>query len=188
MVGITLSEPQPRFAQHRAARAGVADRVEIRVMDYRQLTGERFDAVASIGMVEDVGSVQIDRYAQQLAGLLEPGGRPLNHGIARLRHGDPDAGPFSERYVFPDAAPAHLSRVLAALTRAGFATEHVYGFTADCPETLTHWLTRLEDHLEEAVRLAGEQRVRVWGIYLRAARSTFQTGFTLVYQVRAHLA
>jgi cyclopropane-fatty-acyl-phospholipid synthase len=156
-------------------------------MDY-QLTGERFDAVASIGMVEHVGSVQIDRYAQQLSGLLEPGGRLLNHGIARLRPGDAEAGPFSERYVFPDAGAAAPLAVLAALERAGFATEHVYGFTADYPETLTHWLTRLEDHLEEAVRLAGEQRVRVWGIYLRAARTGFQTGFTSVYQVRAHLA
>jgi len=88
----------------------------------------------------------------------------------------------------PHAPPLHLSRVLAAQARAGFATEHVYGFTADYPETLTHWLTRLEDHLKEAVRLAGEQRVRVWGIYLRAARSGLQTGFTSVYQVRAHLA
>jgi cyclopropane-fatty-acyl-phospholipid synthase len=151
-------------------------------MDYRQLTGERFDAVASIGMVEHVDSVEIDRYAQRLGGLLELGGRLLNHVIARLRHGDPDAGPFSERYVFPDAAPLHLSRVLSALARVGFATEHVYGFTADYPETLTHWLTRLADHLEEPVRLAGEQRVRVWGIYLRAARSGFQTGFTSGYQ------
>ena len=73
LVGITRSEPQARFAQHRAARAGVADRVEIRAMGYCQLTGERFDAVASIGMVEHVGSVEIDRYAQRLGGLLELG-------------------------------------------------------------------------------------------------------------------
>lgn len=65
--------------------------------------------------------------------------------------------------MFLDAAPLHLSRVLSALARVGFATEHVFGFTADYPEALTHWLTRLEDHLEEAGRLAGEQRVRVWG-------------------------
>ena len=187
VVGITLSEPQARFARERTARAGVADRVDIRVMDYRQLSGERFDAVASIGMVEHVGSVQIDLYTKQLAALLEPGGRLLNHGIARVRHGDPEAGPFSERYVFADAAPLHLSRILAALERAGFATEHVEGFAADYAETLTHWLTRLEDRLDEAVRLAGEQRVRVWRIYLRAARSGFRTGFTSVYQVRAHL-
>jgi cyclopropane-fatty-acyl-phospholipid synthase len=188
VVGITLSEPQARFARARAARDGVAGRVEIRVMDYRELTGERFDAVASIGMVEHVGSVQIDLYAQQLAALLQPDGRLLNHGIARLRHGDPEAGPFSERYVFPDAAPLHLSRVLAALERAGFATEHVEAFAADYAETLTHWLTRLEDRLDDAVRLVGEERVRVWRIYLRAARSGFRTGFTSVYQVRAHSA
>ena len=88
-------------------------------MDYRDLAGERFDAIASIGMVEHVGAVNIDLYARQLAGLLVPGGRLLNHGIARLRVGDPEAGPFSERYVFPDGAPLHLSRVLLALERAG---------------------------------------------------------------------
>ena len=74
-----------------------------------------FDAIASIGMVEHVGAVQIDAYARTLAGLLEPGGRLLNHGITRLRHTDAEAGAFSERYVFPDAAPLHLSRVLLAL-------------------------------------------------------------------------
>ena len=74
VVGITLSEPQARFAQQRATREGVADRVEIRVMDYRQLTGERFDAVASIGMVEHVGSVQIDATPSSSRDLLEPGG------------------------------------------------------------------------------------------------------------------
>ena len=115
VVGITLSPPQAERARQRAEAAGVADRVEIRVMDYRDLAGERFDAIASIGMVEHVGAAQIDVYAQTLAGLLEPGGRLLNHGIARLRHSDPEAGPFSERYVFPDAEPLHLSRVLLAL-------------------------------------------------------------------------
>ena len=89
--------------------------------------------------------------------------------------------------MFPDAAPLHLSRVLSALERAGLVTAHVEGFAADYAETLTHWLSRFEDHLDEAVRLAGDQRVRVFRIYLRAARSGFRTGFTSVYQVRAHL-
>ena len=79
--------------------------------------GERFDAIASIGMVEHVGNVQIDAYAQRLRDLLEPEGRLLNHGIARVRHGDPEAGPFSERYVFPDAAPLHVGRVIGAFER-----------------------------------------------------------------------
>ena len=88
---------------------------------------------------------RIDLYARRLAGLLRPGGRLLNHGIARLRHGDPEAGPFSQRYVFPDAAPLHLSRVIAALEGAGLETTHVEGFRHDYAETLRHWARRLDD-------------------------------------------
>lgn len=168
LVGITRSEPQARFAQHRAARAGIADRVEIRAMGYCQLTGERFDAVASIGMVEHVGSVEIDRYAQRLGGLLSLGtaAEPRDRAPASRR---PGRRTVLRARWFPRATPLHLSRVLPALARTGFATEHVYGFTTDYPETRTHWLTRLEDHLEEAVRLAGEQRVRVGDLPPRRA-------------------
>jgi cyclopropane-fatty-acyl-phospholipid synthase len=185
VLGITLSPPQAEVALGRAAELGLGDRVEIRVMDYRELHGERFDAVASIGMVEHVGASQIDLYARQVAGMLRPGGRLLNHGIARLRHGDPEAGPFSERYVFPDAAPLHLSRVLTAFERAGLVTDHVEGFADDYAATLTHWMTRLDARLDDAERLVGPERLRVWRLYLRAARNGFRSGFTSVYQVRA---
>ncbi len=180
VVGITLSPPQAEKARQRAEEAGVADRVDVRVMDYRDLagSGERFDAIASIGMVEHVGSANIDVYAETLAGLLEPGGRLLNHGITRLRHGDGEAGPFSERYVFPDAAPLHLSRNLLALERAGFVTRHVEEFGADYAETLKHWADNLDENLEQATRLAGPERIRVWRLYLRAARNGFLSGFT----------
>jgi cyclopropane-fatty-acyl-phospholipid synthase len=190
VVGITLSAPQAEKARERAEEAGVADRVEIRVMDYRDLagSGERFDAIASIGMVEHVGASQIDVYAQTLAGLLEPGGRLLNHGITRLRHIDAEAGAFSERFVFPDAAPLHLSRNLMALERAGFVTHHVEDFAADYAETLRHWAKNLDDNLDEAIRLAGPERVRVWRLYLRAARNGFLSGFTSIYQARCSLA
>jgi cyclopropane-fatty-acyl-phospholipid synthase len=185
VTGITLSEPQATLARKRAADAGVADRVDIRVMDYRELTGEPFDKIASIGMVEHVGSVQIDEYAHTLARLLRPGGQLLNHGIARLRVGDPEAGPFSERYVFPDAAPLHLSRIQTAIERAGLETQHVEGFREDYAETLKHWARRLDDHREEGERLVGPERMRVWRLYLRAARNNFVSGFTSVYQVRS---
>jgi len=185
VTGITLSEPQAALARERVAAAGLADRIEIRMADYRDLAGERFDAVSSIGMVEHVGARQIDAYAERLAAVLAPGGRLLNHGIARLRHTDPEAGPFSERFVFPDAAPLHLSRVIAALERAGFEPEHAEGLRADYAETLRHWARNLDARLDEAVRLAGEERVRVWRLYLRAARRGFTSGFTSVFQVRA---
>jgi cyclopropane-fatty-acyl-phospholipid synthase len=186
VVGITLSPPQAEKARQRAEEAGVADRVDIRVMDYRDLpsTGEKFDAIASIGMVEHVGASQIEVYAETLAGLLDSGGRLLNHGITRLRHTDGEAGDFSERYVFPDAAPLHLSRNLLALERAGFITRHVEDFGMDYAETLKHWAANLDDNLEQATRLAGPERIRVWRLYLRAARNGFESGFTNIYQAR----
>jgi cyclopropane-fatty-acyl-phospholipid synthase len=183
-VGITLSPNQAELARRRVAEAGLEDRVEIRLADYRDLDPrERFDAIASIGMVEHVGASQIDVYAAQLAGLLEPGGRLLNHGIARLRHGDPEAGPFSERYVFPDAAPLHVSRVMLALERAGIEPTHVEGLRQDYVDTLSEWIERLDANRGEAERLAGGERVRVWRLYLRAARNGFATGFTSIFQV-----
>jgi len=185
VTGITLSEPQAKLGRQRAQEAGVGDRVDIRVMDYRELAGEPFDKIASIGMVEHVGSVQIDEYAQTLHRLLRPGGQLLNHGIARLRVGEPEAGPFSERYVFPDAAPLHLSRIQTAIERAGLETQHVEGFRMDYAETLTHWAQRLDDNAEQAERLVGPERMRIWRLYLRAARNNFTSGFTSVYQVRS---
>jgi cyclopropane-fatty-acyl-phospholipid synthase len=188
VVGITLSAPQAAEARRRAEAAGVGDKVEIRVMDYRDLIGERFDAISSIGMAEHVGAVQIDEYAGTLAALLEPGGRLLNHAIARLRHTDAEAGDFSERYVFPDAAPLHLSRVLLALERAGFEVHHVEDFRLDYAETLRHWANRLDENLERATELAGPERIRVWRLYLRAARNGFEKGFTSIYQARCELS
>jgi cyclopropane-fatty-acyl-phospholipid synthase len=184
-VGITLSPAQAELARERVAGAGLEDRVEIRVADYRDLSAadEGYDAIASIGMVEHVGANQIDLYARQLAGLLGPGGRLLNHGISRLRHGEAEAGPFSERYVFPDAAPLHISRVALALERAGIEPLHVEGLREDYAETLSHWIERLDANLEQAERLAGAERVRVWRLYLRAARNGFRTGFTSIFQI-----
>ena len=150
VLGITLSPAQAELARRRVAERGLSDRIEIRLADYRELRDEPFDAVASIGMAEHVGSNQIDAYAETLAGMVRPGGRVLNHAIARLRHGEPEAGPFSERFVFPDAAPLHLSRVQHALERAGLVTDHVEGFPADYATTLGHWARRLDANLDAA--------------------------------------
>jgi cyclopropane-fatty-acyl-phospholipid synthase len=185
LVGITLSPPQAELARQRVAQAGLSEEVEIRVADYRDLHGERFDAIASIGMVEHVGESQIDVYARKLADMLAPGGRLLNHGIARLRHNTPEPGAFTQRYVFPDAAPLPLSRVQLALERAGFVTEHVEGFAQDYRDTLSEWIERLDANRERAERLAGSERLRVWRLYLRSARNGFQTGFMSIYQTLA---
>jgi cyclopropane-fatty-acyl-phospholipid synthase len=187
VVGITLSERQADLARQRVAAAGVSERVEIRVADYRNLADGPFDAITSIGMVEHVGDAQIDRYARTLMGLLVPGGRLLNHGIAVLGPDDDPAGDvFSNRYVFPDGEPLPLSRVQLAIERAGLRTSHVEGFTEDYARTLGEWALRLDYRLDEAERLAGPERTRVWRLYLRAARRGFEIGLTSVYQVLAH--
>jgi cyclopropane-fatty-acyl-phospholipid synthase len=186
VTAITLSGPQAALARERVAAAGVSDRVDIRVADYRQLDEEPFDAIASIGMVEHVGARQIDRYAQTLAGLLRPGGALLNHGIAVTNpEDDPLDDDVSMRYVFPDGEPLPYSRVQLALERAGLHTEHVEGFQKDYAVTLRHWHDRLDERLEEAERLAGAERTRVWRLYLRAARHGFDVGYTNVYQALA---
>ncbi len=186
VLGITLSEPQVALARARAADAGLADRVEFRVADYREVDEPPFDAIVSIGMVEHVGEERIDLYARRLASLLRPGGRLLNHGIAKLQDLDtPDEGAFSERFVFPDGVPLPLSRVEQALERAGLVTRHVEGLPDDYAETLSHWISRYESRYDEAVRLAGAERARVWRLYLRAARQGFVTGWASIYQVLA---
>jgi cyclopropane-fatty-acyl-phospholipid synthase len=184
VTGVTLSPPQAELARKRASDAGVDDRVEILVADYRELPSASFDAIASIGMSEHVGERQIDLYARSLLSLLRPGGRLLNHAIAAL---DPEHKPlediFSTRYVFPDGEPLPLSRVQLALERAGFETEHVERFREDYAVTLRHWSERLDEHLEQARALAGEERTRVWRLYLRAARHGFEVRENAVYQV-----
>jgi len=186
VTGITLSPAQAQLARKMVADAGLADRVEIRVADYRDPAGEPYDAIASIGMAEHVGQSQIDAYARSLFAALKPGGLLLNHAISLMRpEEDPLADEFTNRYVFPDGEPLLLSRVQLAFERARFYTEHVEGFMTDYAITLRHWHDRLDEHLVEAERLAGPERLRVWRLYLRAARHGFDVGYTAVYQLKA---
>ncbi len=90
--------------------------------------------------------------------------------------------------MFPDGEPLPLSRVQLALERAGFHSEHIEAFREDYAITLRHWAARLDEHLPEAEKLAGADRMRVWRLYLRAARNGFDTAQTAVYQVLARRA
>ncbi|MGH3260723.1 MAG: class I SAM-dependent methyltransferase, partial [Trebonia sp.] len=130
VLGVTLSEQQVMLGRERVREAGLQDRVELRVADYRELAShssrEGFDAISSIGMVEHVGAERIELYMRTLHDLLHPGGRLLNHGIAKLMDfDDPDEGPFSERFVFPDGVPLPLSRIVGAMERTGLVVRHI---------------------------------------------------------------
>jgi cyclopropane-fatty-acyl-phospholipid synthase len=186
VLGVTLSEEQVRLGRERVREAGLEDRVTLRLADYREVSGEEFDAISSIGMVEHVGEERIDLYMRTLHGLLRPGGRLLNHGIAKLMDFDTsDEGAFSERFVFPDGVPLPLSRIAQAMERTGLVVRHVEGLPEDYARTLDFWIESYEARYDDAVRLAGEERARVWKLYLRAARAGFTTGWASVYQVLA---
>ena len=186
VTGITLSPPQAETARRRAEEAGVADRTDFRVADYRELAGESFDAVASIGMVEHVGAEQMDEYARRLRGALRPGAPLLNHGIANLRQEDPRARRLLRAAT--SSPTARRSRSRACCSRSSAPASRPITSRTSAPTTRRRCATgraALDEHHEEAMRLAGPERVRVWRLYLRAARNGFETGFTSIYQVRA---
>src|SRR5690606_22672153 len=89
-VGITLSREQEELATKRVAEAGVGDKVEVRLQDYRDVADGPYDAISSIGMFEHVGRARMEQYFRTLHHLLAPGGRLLNHAIGRPGYPQPD--------------------------------------------------------------------------------------------------
>ncbi|MBL1101349.1 class I SAM-dependent methyltransferase [Streptomyces coffeae] len=187
-VGITLSEEQAAYARKRIAEAGLTDRVEIRVQDYRKVVDGPFDAISSIGMAEHVGAVRYAEYAAILHRLLKPGGRLLNHQIARRPEPDEAAyrvDEFIDRYVFPDGELAPVGRTVAQLEEAGFEVRDVEAIREHYALTLRAWVTNLERHWTEAVRLTSPGRARVWRLYMAACALSFERNRIGVNQVLA---
>jgi cyclopropane-fatty-acyl-phospholipid synthase len=182
-VGITISREQAERAQQRVEAAGLADRVEIRLQDYRDLGGERFDAISSIGMFEHVGSRQTEAYFTTLHGLLGPGGRLLNHAISSVGGSRLRGRSFTGRYVFPDGELLDVSEVVAAMERAGFEVRDVHSLREHYAQTLRCWVANLERDYERAVELVGEARARVWRLYMAASAVGFDDGGVSIHQV-----
>ncbi|GHG77355.1 SAM-dependent methyltransferase [Streptomyces griseocarneus] len=187
-VGITLSQEQAAYARKRVAEAGLTDRIEIRVQDYRQVADGPFDAISSIGMAEHVGSARYAEYAADLYGLLRPGGRLLNHQIARRPLRDEEeyrVDEFIDRYVFPDGELAPVGRTVAQLEEAGFEVRDVEALREHYALTLRQWVANLEAHWDEAVRLTSPGRARVWRLYMAASALSFERNRIGVNQVLA---
>lgn len=184
-VGITLSKEQAELATKRVAEAGLADRVQIRIQDYRDVVDGPFDAIASIGMAEHVGEAKVREYASVLARLVRPGGRVLNHAIAR-RHGTkPSRESFIWRYVFPDGELLPLETTVSALEGAGLEVRDVEALREHYALTLREWVRNLEENWAECVRLVGEGRARVWRVYMAGSALAFESGMIGINQVLA---
>jgi cyclopropane-fatty-acyl-phospholipid synthase len=184
VVGITLSTEQAELARKRVAEAGLTERVEIRIQDYRDVNDGPYDAVSSVGMSEHVGREQLSRYVSQLHGLLRPGGRLLNHSIswnAGPTEDDPDS--FIPRYVFPDGGMVSLGELVVALEGGGFEVLDVEALRRHYALTLRAWVKNLEEQWDEAVRLTSDGRARVWRLYMASSALGFEGGLTGVNQV-----
>jgi cyclopropane-fatty-acyl-phospholipid synthase len=189
-LGIMLSRNQFDLATERVARAGLQDRVEIRLQDYRDLPGEAvFDKISSIGMFEHVGLKNLPGYFSIVHRLLKPGGITLNHGITSS---DPEsrsvglgAGEFIDRYVFPDGELPHVSLAIRELSAAGLELVDAESLRRHYALTLRHWSDGFERHLPELERLAGDQRARIWRVYLAGCAHAFAKGWINVYQLLA---
>ncbi|MHB1208432.1 MAG: class I SAM-dependent methyltransferase [Acidimicrobiales bacterium] len=208
VVGITLSEPQQRYATERARIAGVGDLVEFRLQDYRDVKDGPFDAISSIGMSEHVGRRSLPAYTQVLFDLLRPGGRLLNHAIGRPVSFDADprpstvgeasrlvqialgmrgpskiGSPFIERYVFPDGELHEVGTMVSMFQAHGFEVRHLESLREHYALTLRHWVDNLVKRFDEAVEEVGEQRARVWRLYMAGSAVGFERHHLEIHQV-----
>lgn len=184
VVGVTISTEQAELVRKRVADAGLTERVDIRIQDYRDIDDGPFDAISSIGMSEHVGREQLPRYVSQLHSLLRPGGRLLNHAISwNAGPADDDPDSFIPRYVFPDGEMLSLSEVVVALEAGGFEVLDVEALRRHYALTLRAWVRNIEEHWDEAVRLTSAGRARVWRLYMASSALGFENGLTGVNQV-----
>jgi cyclopropane-fatty-acyl-phospholipid synthase len=188
VVGITISAEQAAYARARVDAAGLGDRVDIRLQDYRDLRGESFDAISSVGMFEHVGAERMGDYFAVLRSLLADHGRLLNHAISAVGGSRIDKNSFVGRYVFPDGELIDVGQVVLAMERAGFEVRDVESLREHYALTLRAWVANLESQWHRAVELVGEARARVWRLYMAAAAVGFEDGGLGLHQVLGTVA
>ena len=183
VVGVTISEEQCELARRRVKEAGLEDLVEIRLQDYRDVERGSFDAISSIGMFEHVGTERAAEYFEVLHAALRPTGRLLNHAISAVGGSRLSSRSFIGRYVFPDGELVDVADVIAAMEHAGFEVRDVESLREHYARTLRAWIANLESHWHAAVREVGEERARVWRIYMAGSVVGFDDGGLGIHQV-----
>ena len=188
--GVTLSQNQFDYVSAKIAELGLIGQVRVQLIDYDDLPeSHRFDKIASIGMFEHVGVNNFPRYFGKIYRLLKPGGVVLNHGIT---HNAPNAeslgsgiGDFVEEYVFPGGQLAHVARVTEGLAAQGLELIDAEALREHYGLTLWHWVDRLEANADAARREVGEEKYRVWRIYLAGSAHAFDRGWLSLFQLLA---
>lgn len=191
VVGVTLSQNQYQLARARVAQAGLADRVDIRLQDYRDLSPRdgHFDKITSIGMFEHVGLKHLPEYFGTIHKLLKDGGLALNHGITSTDPGSGSAplgaAQFIEKYVFPNGELPHISLALKDMQSAGLEALDVECLRRHYARTLDLWSANYEQHADAARDMVNETTFRVWRVYLAGCAHAFAQNWVSIYQVLA---
>jgi len=185
-VGVTLSQQQFELATERVAAGGLSDRIEIRLQDYRDVTGS-FDRITSVGMFEHVGRKNLPAYFSRINQLLTEDGVALNHGITST---DPDSGDtalgasdFIDRYVFPQGELPHIALVLDSMQRGGLEALDVESLRRHYAHTLHLWASRYEEQSTQVRALVDEKTYRIWRVYLAGCAYAFERDDISLFQV-----
>jgi cyclopropane-fatty-acyl-phospholipid synthase len=182
VTGVTLSEEQHRIATRRAREAGLADRIDIRLTDYRNIT-ETFDRIVSVGMFEHVGIPHYGEYFATLSRRLAPDGIALVHTIGRMR--PPGiTSPWIEKYIFPGGYIPALSEMVSPIEREELYITDIEMWRLHYAETLRHWHDRFVANEDRARALYDDRFCRMWRYYLLAAELTFRHNRQCVFQVQ----
>lgn len=177
VVGLTLSAEQKSWADTKIAKAELSDRIEIRMQDYRQIS-EKFDAIASVEMVEAVGEKWWPAWFDCIAHNLKPGGRAavqyisLDHALFEGYARNPD---FIQAYIFPGGMLINEPRFEALAKERGLSWQDRDGFGLDYAETLKIWRERYDAAVRQG-RLTGfdERFHNLWRYYLMYCEGGFR--------------
>jgi cyclopropane-fatty-acyl-phospholipid synthase len=196
--GITLSKNQAAHVNKLIQDKGLQGRVRMELRDYRELDeSQTFDKIASVGMFEHVGVVNMPAYFRKIFRLLKPGGVVMNHGITsgNINPGQLGAGmgEFIEKYIFPGGELLHVSHVLRDLALAGLEMVDVENLRPHYARTLWAWSDALESRLDEAQRVLAEtgnapdaaKVLRAYRLYLAGCAMCFEQGWIALHQILA---
>jgi len=185
-VGVTLSENQYELARERVAQAGLQDRIEIRLQDYRDVGGT-FDRITSVGMFEHVGIENLADYFSRIDALLAPDGVVMNHGITtsdiEQRASPYGGGEFIDRYVFPHGELAHLSTVIRTMQEGGLEVRDVENLRRHYARTCALWTENFERNAEHIRKTADPKTFRIWHVYLAGCAYAFAQDWISLYQI-----
>ncbi len=178
-LGITLSRRQHEEAQRRIAAAGLEGRARVELRDYRDLDGARFDAIASIGMVEHVGRERLAEYFRCAYRALRDGGLFLNHGIVqqgRDGKGFRAGNDFIGRYVFPDGDLVPIDATTRAAEAVGFEVRDVENLREHYARTLRAWVANMTANRDAAIEATDTRTERIWRMYMTGSARGFALG------------